>query len=176
LEYFIQWDDNLAEDVVLELYKGGSSLGNIDITSNLGAYKWEVDQVLETGSDYSIKVISFVDSNLFDMSDNTFSIIDTISAVKNESNIIKEYALHQNYPNPFNAHTIIYYQLPKISEVELSVFNLLGQKVAMLVSEKQPAGSYEVEWDATDIEGGVYFYKLSTDKGFVQTKKLVLLK
>jgi len=176
LEYFIQWDDNLVEDVILELYKGDLSLGNIDITSNLGAYKWEVDQAFETGSDYSIKVISFVDSNLFDMSDNTFSIIDTISAVKNESHIIKEYALHQNYPNPFNTHTIINYQLPKTSEVELSVFNLLGQKVAMLVSETQPAGSYEVEWDATGIEGGVYFYKLSTDKGFVQTKKLILLK
>jgi hypothetical protein len=108
------------------------------------------------------------------MSDNTFSII--VSAVEDESDIIKEYALHQNYPNPFNSHTIINYQLPQTSEVELSVFNLQGQKVAMLVLETQLAGRYEVEWDATGITGGAYFYKLSTNKGFVQTKKLILLK
>jgi hypothetical protein len=107
---------------------------------------------------------------------NEESVFVDFSGIEDELHIIKEYALYQNYPNPFNLHTLINYQLPKTSEVELSVFNLLGQKVAMLVSEKQPAGSYEVEWDATGIEGGVYFYKLSTDKGFVQTKKLVLLK
>jgi len=107
---------------------------------------------------------------------NEESVFVDFSGIEDESHIIKEYALYQNYPNPFNLHTLINYQLPKTSEVELSVFNLLGQKVAVLVSEKQPAGSYEVEWDATGIEAGVYFYKLSTDKGFVQTKKLVLLK
>ncbi|MEJ2307401.1 MAG: T9SS type A sorting domain-containing protein, partial [candidate division WOR-3 bacterium] len=87
-----------------------------------------------------------------------------------------DYALHQNHPNPFNTHTTIDYQLPKTSEVELSVFNLLGQKLTVLVSGSQPPGRYEIEWDATGIEGGVYFYKLSTDNGFVQTKKLILLK
>jgi hypothetical protein len=107
---------------------------------------------------------------------NEESVFVDFSGTKDESHIIKEYALYQNYPNPFNLHTLINYQLPETSEVELSVFNLLGQKVAMLVSEKQPAGSYEVKWDAAGIEGGVYFYKLSTDKGFVQTKKLILLK
>lgn len=90
--------------------------------------------------------------------------------------VVTKFALHQNYPNPFNPKTVISYQLPVISEVELSIYNLLGQKVSTLVSEKQSSGSYKVEWDATGFTSGVYMYKIKTDKGFSKTKKLVLLK
>ena len=62
------------------------------------------------------------------------------------------------------------------SEVELSVYNLLGQKVATLVDKKQQAGSYEVEWDASGFSSGVYLYKLKTSGGFEKVKKLILLK
>ncbi len=86
------------------------------------------------------------------------------------------YALQQNYPNPFNPTTTITYQLPIANYVELSVYNLLGQKVATLVSEKQAAGYYSVEWDAFNYASGVYVYKIETDKGFVQSRKLILLK
>ncbi len=74
LDFFILWDDNLAEDVVLELYKDGLLVQEIDTTSSIGAYEWEVDLDLEPGGDYSIKVKSSVDEILFDMSDETFSI------------------------------------------------------------------------------------------------------
>ena len=86
------------------------------------------------------------------------------------------FALSQNYPNPFNPKTMINYQLPISSKVELSIYNLLGQKVVTLVDKKQSAGSYQVQWNATGFAGGVYFYRLRTDNGFVQTKKLLLLK
>ena len=86
------------------------------------------------------------------------------------------YVLHDNYPNPFNPKTVISYQLPMISKVELSIYNLLGQKVAKLVSEKQPAGYYKAEWDATGCASGLYFYRLESNTGFVQTKKLILLR
>ena len=87
-----------------------------------------------------------------------------------------EFALHQNYPNPFNPATIISYQLSALSEVELSVYNIIGQKVAILVSEKQNAGSYQIEWDAGGFASVIYFYRLQTDGGFVQTRKLMLIK
>lgn len=86
------------------------------------------------------------------------------------------HTLHQNYPNPFNPVTVISYQLSVLSEVELYVYNLLGQKVATLISARQPAGNYKVEWDAMGFASGVYFYRLKTNHGFVQIKKLVLLK
>jgi len=84
-------------------------------------------------------------------------------------------SLEQNYPNPFNPKTIISYQLPVISEVELSIYNILGQKVATLVSEKQPAGSYKVEWDASKFSSGVYYYRIEAGN-FVETRKMVYLK
>ena len=62
------------------------------------------------------------------------------------------------------------------NDVKLTIYNLLGQKVATLVSEKQKAGHHHVEWDASGFASGVYYYRLSTDAGFVQAKKLVLLK
>ena len=87
-----------------------------------------------------------------------------------------KFILEQNYPNPFNPRTAISYQLSAISQVKLSIYNLLGQHVATLVSARQPAGNYTVEWDATGFASGVYLYKLSTNQGFTQTRKLLLLK
>ncbi len=88
---------------------------------------------------------------------------------------IKEFRLKQNYPNPFNPTTAISYQLSAISDVELSIYNTIGQKVATLVSEEQPAGSYEYEWDATGFDSGIYFYRISTPK-LSQTMKMILMK
>jgi hypothetical protein len=60
--------------------------------------------------------------------------------------------------------------------VDLNIYNLLGQKVVTLVSERQQAGTYKVEWDASGFACGVYYYQLKCDAGFIQTKKLLLLK
>jgi len=87
-----------------------------------------------------------------------------------------EFVLHQNYPNPFNPKTVISYQLPVFSEVELNIYNILGQKVSTLVSEMQPAGVYKIEWDASVFASGVYFYRLKTAKGFIKTQKMLLIK
>jgi hypothetical protein len=84
--------------------------------------------------------------------------------------------LNQNYPNPFNPVTVIIWQLAVSSNVDLSIYNLLGQKVATLVNKKQLAGVHSAQWDASRFASGVYFYQLRTDKGFVQTRKLLLLK
>lgn len=87
----------------------------------------------------------------------------------------KVFQLKQNYPNPFNPTTAISYQLSAISDVELSIYNIIGQKVATLVSEKQPAGCYEYEWDASGFASGLYFYRISTPK-FTKTMKMILMK
>ena len=86
-----------------------------------------------------------------------------------------KYSLSQNYPNPFNPKTVISYQLPKSSDVELSIYNLLGQKVATLVNKKQAVGSYMVEWDASGFATGVYYYRIEASD-FQQVKKMVLIK
>ncbi len=86
------------------------------------------------------------------------------------------FELSQNFPNPFNPTTAISYQLSAFSMVKLTVHDLLGRKVAVLVDEAQSAGPHTVKWDASGIPSGVYLYKIETNTGFVQTKKLTLLK
>ena len=85
------------------------------------------------------------------------------------------YQLLQNYPNPFNPTTIISYGIPVKSNVVLKVFDLIGNEVATLVNEYKPAGTYEVEWNASGLPSGVYFYQLQTE-GYIETKKMLLLK
>ncbi len=85
-------------------------------------------------------------------------------------------SLQQNFPNPFNAKTVIRYSLSVDSEIELSIFNILGQKVTILVFGKKSAGNHRVVWDARGFASGVYLCKLSTDRGFTEVGKLLLIK
>jgi len=82
----------------------------------------------------------------------------------------------QNYPNPFNAVTTIRYAVGTPGKVELSIYNLLGQKVATLVNDSKPAGNYTVNWDASGFSSGIYYCVLRTGENLVQTRKMVLLK
>ena len=135
LSYFIQWDDNITEDVTIQLYKGDNLSATISSAASEGAYKWTIPVNLAAGSDYSIKIKSKVDTTLLDLSDNKFSVIDTTSTfVENETSVVKDYALYQNYPNPFNPSTKITYRLPRDEKVVLSVYNILGQKLTELVN------------------------------------------
>ena len=91
------------------------------------------------------------------------------------------FALANNYPNPFNPATTIKYALPQAADVELTVYNVVGQSVRTLVAEHQSAGRYVVEWDATNDNGrslssGMYFYRLEAGGEFHEVKKMLLLK
>ncbi|MEO8399230.1 MAG: T9SS type A sorting domain-containing protein [Ignavibacteriaceae bacterium] len=85
------------------------------------------------------------------------------------------YSLSQNYPNPFNPSTKIQFGIPESGLVTLKVYDLLGQEVATLVNEQKNAGSYEVDFDATNLNTGVYFYKI-TSGNYSVSKKMILLK
>jgi hypothetical protein len=92
----------------------------------------------------------------------------------------ESYELKPNYPNPFNPTTMISYALPRSVKVNLTIYNVLGQQVRSLVSDYQPAGYYEVQWDGRNdqneiVASGLYLYRLSTDE-FSDTRKMMLLK
>jgi hypothetical protein len=89
--------------------------------------------------------------------------------------IPESYALSQNYPNPFNPTTNIEFSIPKSEFVTLAVYNVLGEEVATLVSERLIPGKYRYDWNASNLASGVYFYKLEADK-FTQTRKMLLLR
>jgi hypothetical protein len=113
---------------------------------------------------YRLKQIDF---------DGTFKYYGVVEV---DANIPTEFSLAQNYPNPFNPVTTIKYSIPSWGEVvSLKVYDILGNEVATLVNEIQPAGNYEVKFNASNLSSGVYLYKLNVGS-FVKTKKLILMK
>jgi hypothetical protein len=85
------------------------------------------------------------------------------------------FSLEQNYPNPFNPTTVVSFHLPAASNAKLTIYDLLGREVAMLVNERREAGVHEVKFDGSNLASGVYFYRLEAG-GFVSTKKMQVLK
>ncbi len=85
------------------------------------------------------------------------------------------FEMEQNYPNPFNPATVLKYALPEETHVKISIYDILGRKAATLVNERQPAGYYNVIWDASDKTSGIYFARLETEE-FSRSIKMILLK
>jgi hypothetical protein len=103
-------------------------------------------------------------------------IVDIVTAIAELKTIVPaQFTLSQNFPNPFNPTTIINFELPITNHVDLSIYNLVGQKVATLVNEQKKAGSHQVEWDADGFASGVYYYKISAGE-HQAVRKMILLR
>lgn len=85
------------------------------------------------------------------------------------------FELYQNFPNPFNPATTIRYDIPVLSDVQIKIYDLLGNLVTNLINETKEAGSYQTQFDGMKLSSGVYIYQITTDK-FIQTKKMMLIK
>jgi len=110
---------------------------------------------------------------------DTFGIMgpkDFVSDVEPINQIApSDFSLDQNYPNPFNPSTTINFSIPVESFITLDVYNAIGQKVASLVNETKSAGNYKVDFNASNLTSGIYFYKISAGN-FTETKKMILMK
>jgi len=98
-----------------------------------------------------------------------------ITDVESEESLPITFELEQNYPNPFNPSTKIKYSIVALGLVTLKVYDILGKEMMTLVNKEQSTGSYEIEFNASSLPSGVYFYQLKSGS-LVQTKKMVLLK
>ena len=108
---------------------------------------------------------------------DSFTIVKQPLGIDSEKGpiVFQDYILNNAYPNPFNPTTKIIFQISDFGFVSLKVFDVLGNEVATLVDEEKSIGSYEVDFNASNLPSGVYFYQLSAGE-FVQTKKMLLLK
>lgn len=109
--------------------------------------------------------------------DGKYEYSDVVEVVLNVSS---EFKLEQNYPNPFNPVTTIKYTIPskiksETSNVKLVVYDILGSEIAALVNESQQPGNYEVDWNAEQLNSGIYFYKLQVGN-YIDTKRMILMK
>ncbi|GAB4147810.1 MAG: hypothetical protein Fur0015_13540 [Ignavibacteriales bacterium] len=124
-------------------------------------------------------LIQVTDQNLNPAASGSYAEIDNLSFsilsdVDNEANV-NSFSLDQNYPNPFNPVTSINYQLAKSENVLLKVYDIIGNEVALIVNERQPAGKHSVTFDASILSSGIYLYRLQAGS-FVQIRKMTLLK
>lgn len=117
-------------------------------------------------------ITTFADDNILKVTD--IPIIQT-NISTNENSLPNGFDLSQNYPNPFNPTTVIHYSVPSRNFVSLKVYNVLGKEIANLVSGEHNSGTYAVEFDASGLPSGIYFYQLSAGN-FVTTKKMIIQK
>ncbi len=124
------------------------------------------------------------DGNINDPADDDVtndSLSDKVNAYVESTSLdeqrlsIEDFYLFQNRPNPFNPSTVISWQLPVHSRVELSIYNILGEKVSILVSERKVVGYHLIEWDASNFAGGIYYYQIKAGE-FRDVKKMLLIK
>jgi hypothetical protein len=152
-------------------------------SENTGSQTWKKIGFIEgNGNSNSPKLYSFVDGNV-DLGKYYYHLkqVDTDGSFT-YSEIIEvdlgsptKFEISQNYPNPFNPSTTISYSVPAKEFVSIKVYDVLGKEVTTLVNDEKPAGSYEIEFNATASPSGVYFYQLKAGD-FVETKKMILLK
>ncbi len=126
-----------------------------------------------------VRVDIYEDAYLFWMDTLYIDLVPT-GITGSGPDIPYKFTLFQNYPNPFNPKTVIRYtvgaqNLVPLQHVDLSIYNILGQKVATQVNKKQTAGSYQVEWDASGFATGIYYYRIEVGE-FQQMKKMILIK
>ena len=155
---------------------------------NSGGY-WNINQIITTplnttldptwvADNCKIVVFAYKDSTVLAYGTVQQAIEESVTGVTGISGNTEapgNYALSQNYPNPFNPVTNIRFDILKSSYVSLSVMDITGKVVEILINQNLSPGTYNYDWDAEKYSSGVYFYKLETD-GFSETKKMVLIK
>lgn len=148
---------------VLKTTDGGSTWGiqNTPLTENLYAMHFPS---VDTGyiASWSGKILKTTNGGLTYIS-------------KNENEIASEYTLEQNFPNPFNPSTTISFSIAKASDVILTVYDISGKEIVVLVNRRFEPGNYEVAWNAADYNSGVYLYRLTAGT-YTETKKMLLIK
>ncbi|MGK9475331.1 putative Ig domain-containing protein [Melioribacter sp. OK-6-Me] len=142
-----------------------------EISAN-GEYSW-APTPSQAGKSY-VLMVEASDGNLTAVSTKTIKVSDTVTGIE-EDGIPRDFKLLQNFPNPFNPTTTIKYAVPKEAHVKLTVYNVLGQEIAVLVNGLKSAGYHTVNFDASNLNTGMYIYKLEAGD-FTSVKKMILMK
>jgi hypothetical protein len=173
----IRWETNILDDVHVDLMQDQNYLLSIDtVPGRHQAYAWQLPGNLATGEDFRIKITSASNSTIYGLTEGDFTIRDSAtSTIVSEDLSVQGYSLDQNYPNPFQIATTIRYSIPVRSPVSLKVYDGMGREVDELVNEVQIPGTYQVRLNASQLDEGVYYYRLVAGD-LMKTEKMLLLK
>jgi hypothetical protein len=182
---FMPQNNNQTFTVAVLMSQGSNYIGGgaVEIFQTTSAFTQFVVPIEYAGSEVPDSAyIQFVVADTSEAGGGigSYAIIDDLSFggptdVHDNIVTVDYYKLEQNYPNPFNPITTINYSIPSSSFVQLIVYNSIGQEIANLVNETIAAGNHNIEFDASNLPSGIYFYKLQAGS-FVETKKMILLK
>ena len=130
-----------------------------------------------TGADIYTSLKAIADYPTVDSVYNTSKAVflNLVDVEKENPGIVADFRLEQNYPNPFNPSTKIAFKLPESARTTVKIFDVLGREVTELLNEELAAGSYEINWNASALSAGVYFYRVQSGN-YIATKKAILLK
>ncbi len=173
-EITLTWDNNASSEdgTIIEREQNPDTKFTILDTLKGNGTQF-IDKTIEQGFIYLYRVRVYIDSITSDYSNEVSSNITNVKNVGKE--IPTKYSLSQNYPNPFNPTTTINFALPKTGLTKLTIYDLQGRVVEILVNKVLGAGYHEVNFKAGGLSSGVYFYRLEVGN-FTQTMKLILLK
>ena len=144
----------------------------LDIDIPERSYRWVVPQL--TIDEGRIRIYMDNVGGGYTGTSENFSIRGVVT-VEDEEAFSRSFNLYPNYPNPFNPSTTISFTLSNASRVSLLIYDIHGREVESLIEGIQPAGSHSIEWNASNLASGVYFYRLTADE-FIQTRKMILIK
>ena len=180
---------NSANKALYKIISNGMVIDSFYLNQNEGSGTWKKigQYYLNKETPISIKVIDSGESTSGPViRADAFKIVlveeTTDIGEKNHAVVPLNMRLYQNYPNPFNPTTTVGFGLPEKGNVRLSVLNILGEEIKVLLNEEKEAGYHSIEFDGSDLPSSVYFYRIKTDPSsssgqvFIETKKMVLLK
>lgn len=157
-------------------YSGGTT-GTLFKTTN-GGHSWLQQNVSQFGKGFFRSIYAYNDSIVWVVGNGKILFTQTGGLVSVEQlsvEIPEDFSLYQNFPNPFNPETIIKFDIKNTAHVKLEIFDILGRNISTLIDKKLQTGSYEVSYDMSEMNSGVYFYKLSSES-FSKTMKMLLIK
>ncbi len=173
----IEWGDKLSEfNVELSDHNGRINLAGFGESIGVSNFTFGEITLQKITTSYSPSAVSFSSirwNEDYEKKNVAHSFIDIPTEV--EILMPDKFELHQNYPNPFNPTTVISFSIPVATNVQLKVYDILGNEIITLVNETKIQGSYQVDFDASNLSSGLYFYSIKTHVGSI-SKKMVLVK
>lgn len=185
---------NIIGNFSFGLNNGGETIQLYDTQQNLiDAVHYNDKAPWPTGADGTGQTLSLINPDLNNSIPDSWSVSKDNGSPGSVNSIVtgiednkpkttpRDYSLKQNYPNPFNPSTTIEYSIPNSGIVSLKIYNILGKEIASLVNEEKSAGNYKVNFNASGLSSGVYFYRIRVNavgdnNNYVATKKFILMK